>query len=234
MASAPDHPSQFVSQISLVGRSRGRVKALAGFKKQHHTVPDAVNPATTAFLGKLCAGDLAAEAEQFFQRARTGFAYKRPELSLELASPSAVLTAKDFILEIAYALERDDPAGYAVSLTLHSLSGSELPGRPEFNELFAGRFGAVVFHLATGARVEAVIDAVEAQPARRGLTVTFPSDCRHCVLTVKGIAAEVVCDGATLEMRFPKPGSPQELIAAFIRVRAAFALTEDRVLAGLL
>ena len=53
----PSNP--FVSRISLVGRSTGLVKNLAGFRKQHHTVPDAVNAATTAFLGKLCAAELA-------------------------------------------------------------------------------------------------------------------------------------------------------------------------------
>ena len=36
------------------------------------------------------------------------------------------------------------------------------------------------------------------------------------------------------EMRFPKPGSPTELVEAFAAVRSAFALTKNRVLAGLL
>jgi hypothetical protein len=37
-----------------------------------------------------------------------------------------------------------------------------------------------------------------------------------------------------LELSFPQSGSPAELVAAFIAVRAAFALTKNRVLAGLL
>jgi hypothetical protein len=82
--------------------------------------------------------------------------------------------------------------------------------------------------------VEAVIDAVEALDKKSPLKVSYPSDYRHCVLTVEGVDAEVVCDGATLEMRFPKNGSPRELVAAFIKVRAAFALTKNRVLGGLL
>jgi len=48
------------------------------------------------------------------------------------------------------------------------------------------------------------------------------------------VEANVICDGATLEMRFPKNGSPRELVAAFAAVRSAFALTKNRVLAGLL
>ena len=46
--------------------------------------------------------------------------------------------------------------------------------------------------------------------------------------------AEVICDGATLEMRFPRPGSPQELIESFGAVRSAFALSKSKVLGGLL
>ena len=207
---------------------------MAGFKKQHHTVPDAVSAATTAFLGKLCTGELAAEGEQFFQRTKAAMGYLRKDLTLEVTSPQAVLTAKDFTLEIAYALQQSDPSGYAVTRTLHSLGSGELVGLPEFNELFAAVFGGIVFGLTKGARVEAVIDAIEARGGQGGLTVSYPSDCRHCLLAVEGVSAEVLCDGATLEMRFPRNGSPRELVESFAAVRSAFALTKDRVLAGLL
>lgn len=234
MAKAADHPHPFVSRISLVGRSHGMVKALAGFKKQHHTVPDAVNATTTAFLGKLCASELTAEGEQFFQQSKKALGYLRKDITLEVASPTAVLTAKDFTLEIAYALQSQNPSGYEATRTLHSLSSGELVSLPEFNALFAAVFGGIVFNLAQGTRVEAVIDAVEEKGGAGGLTVHYPSDCRHCVLAVAGVGAEVICDGATLEMRFPRNGSPQELVETFAAVRSAFALTQDRVLAGLL
>jgi hypothetical protein len=210
------------------------VKNLAGFKRQHHTVPEAVNPATTAFFAKLCAGEIAEEAEGFFQRAKAAFGYKRTELALEVSSPAAVLTARDFTFELAYALEKTNPAGYEVTRTLHSLRDAKLAAQPEFNELFAALFAGIVFDLVKGVKVEAVIDAVEARGGEDGLAVNYPSDCRHCVLLVDGVAAEVICDGATLEMRFPRPGSPAELVEAFAAVRSAFALTKNRVLAGLL
>jgi hypothetical protein len=234
MPKPPDDSNPFVSRISLAGRSTGLVKNLGGFRKQHHTVPDAVNPATTAFLGKLCAPDLAEEAERFFQRAKAGFGYKRAELSLDITSPAAVLTTRDFTLELAYALESANPASYEVTRTLHSLSSGGLAERPEFNELFAATFTGLVFGLAKGVKVEAVIDAVEAHDPAGALKVSYPSDCRHCVLTVEGVSAEVICDGATLEMRFPRPGSPAELIRSFAAVRSAFALSKSKVLAGLL
>ena len=234
MASQPDQSNEFISQLSLTGRSQGAVKSLGGFRKQHHTVPDAVNAATAAFLGKLCAAELAAEGEKYYQRAKQAFGYKRTDLVLDVTSPVAVLTAKNFTLELAYALEKEDPASYGVTRTLHHLRDGTLVGVPEFEELFTATFNSVVFGLTKGARVEAVIDAVEARGGAGGITVTYPSDCQHCVLAVVGVAAEVVCDGATLEMRFPRHGSPRELVAAFAAVRAVFVLTKNRVLAGLL
>jgi hypothetical protein len=234
MSKPAGHPPSFVSRLSLAGRRSGRVKTLAGFNKQHHTVPDAVNGATSAFLGKLCSSELTAEGEKWFQRSKAAFAYKRADLTLEVMSPVAVLTAKDFTLEIAYALEPADPSSYGLTHTLHGMGDGKLVERPEFDELFARMFDRIVFTLTQGASVEAVIDAVETQAGAGGVAVSYPSDCRHCVLRVTGVEAEVVCDGATLEMRFPRPGSPREVVAAFVEVRSAFALTKNRVLAGLL
>lgn len=236
--SAADDPRSFISQVSLVGRGGGAFKNLRGFDKSRHTVPDAVNNATSGFLAKLCTSELSEEAEEFFQRARAELSYKRKDVSLDVTSPVAMLSAKDFTLEIAYALEVADPSSYAITRTLHSIKNGDLLRVEEFNELFAGQFSAIAFALKKGVRVEAVIDAVEGlegdDDSGGKLRVDYPSDYRDCTLSVTGIAAAVVCDGATLEMRFEKSGSPRELVEAFAAVRKAFALTKDRALAGLL
>ena len=58
-----DLPSSVVADVQFVGRSGGAVKALSGFKKGHHTVPDAANATTNAFLGKISGDELAQQAE---------------------------------------------------------------------------------------------------------------------------------------------------------------------------
>lgn len=234
MSKAKAAEPSYVSRIRFVGRGEGLVKNLAGFRKQHHTVPDAVNAATSAFLAKLCAPELAEEAEGWFQRTRAAFGYKRAELALDVSSPHAVLTARDFTFELGYALDDAEPASFVVTRTLHGVSGPETMQGVALDGLFAAQFSAIAFDLGQGVRVEAVVDAIEALPAGAALTVTYPSDCRHCVLAVDGVAAEVMCDGTSLEMRFAKAGSPRELGAEFAAVRAAFGLTKNRVLAGLL
>jgi hypothetical protein len=233
---AADDTRSFISQVSLVGRGGGAFKTLRGFDKSRHTVPDGVNNATSGFLAKLCTAELSEEAEAFFQKARDALSYKRKDISLDVTSPMAVLSAKDFTLDIAYALEVADPSSYAITRTLHTIKNGDLLRVEEFNELFAGQFSAIAFALKKGVRVEAVIDAVEGldEADEATLRVDYPSDCRDCTLTVEGIEAAVVCDGATLEMRFDKNGSPRELVEAFAAVRKVFALTKDRALAGLL
>ncbi len=234
MSKSKSAQSSYVSRVRFVGRGGGWVKHLAAFRKQHHTVPEAVNAATSAFLAKLCAAELAEEAEAVFQRAREAFGYKRAELALDVTSPQAVLTARDFTFEIGYALDEADAARFVVTRELHGLQAPETLRRAELETVFGAQFASVAFDLGKGVSVEAVIDAVEALPEGAALRVDYPSDCRHCVLKVQGVAAEVVCDGSTLEMRFPREGSPRELAEAFLALREAFALSKKRVLAGLI
>jgi hypothetical protein len=225
-------PSRVVASIAFVGRSGGPVKALGGFRKGHHTVPDAANATTNAFLGKICDAELAEEAEKLFQAVRAGLGYKRKDVALSVTSPIAVLTARDFTLEIFYALEERDAARYAVTTTLRELRDAELAKRGEFAGIFAGRFTEISFALKKGVRVEAVIDAIEALDGEGELEVSYPSDCSECTIRVEGVDAAVRCTGATLEVVFPRGCAPAELIESFGAVRAAFQIS--KALSGLI
>lgn len=227
-------PSRVVAEISFVGRDAGLVKALPGFRKSHHTLPDAANATTNAFLGKICEPELAETAEALFQEVRAGLGYKRRDLTLTLATPLATLTARDFSVEIFYALEPADPARYAITTTLRDLVAPALARRDEFARIFAGRFSEIAFALEKGVRVEAVIDAIEALEPEGGrpMSVTYPSDCRECTIRMVGVEAEVRCTGAALDVVFPRATGPAELIDAFAAVREAFQLS--KVLRGLI
>lgn len=231
-------PSPFskISQVRLGGTGGGAVKSLRSYDKARHSLPDAVNAATTAFLARLSSPELTEEAEGLFQSARAALGYKRAGISLEVGAGLATLTTKDFCWELAYSLEPAAPARYIISRTLHRLRSGDLVRLEAFNTLFAAQFDAVVFDLVRGVQVEAVIDAVEAlDPEAEGaLTVEYPSDCSRCFLTVPGVAAQVECDGASLALRLPRAGSPEQCLLEFEAVRDAFRLSRVGVLAGLL
>lgn len=225
-------PSSVIASICFVGRTGGQVKSLAGFKKRHHSVPDAANATTNAFLGKICEPELTEEAEGLFQEVRTGLGYKRKEISLSVTPPLATLAAKDFSVEIVYVLEDADPARYAVTTTLRELRDLDLARGEAFSGIFAAKFAEISFALQKGARVEAVIDAIEALDGEGGLAVQYPSDYRECTISVTGVDAIVRCTGAALEIVFPRNGSPAELVDAFLAVRDAFQISKP--LAGLI
>lgn len=208
------------------------MKSLAGFKKGRHTLPDAANATTNAFLAKLCSSELADEAEQWFQNVRAALGYKRKDVSLGLASPTATLVARDFNLELCYALDAQEPARYVTTTTLRELSDVELARSDAFAGLFAGRFMEISFGLKKAARVEAIIDAIEDLEPERGMAVTYPSDYHECVIAVEGVDAQVRCTGSALDMVFSRSAGPAELIDAFAEVREAFRISKP--LAGLL
>lgn len=225
-------PNRVVAAICFVGRGGGQVKALDGFRKGHHSIPDAANPTTNGFLAKICAHELAAEAERLFQDVRTGLGYKRKDIALTVSSPVASLEAKDFAVEMLYALEDSDPSRYTVTTALRRLQDADLARTEPFVRIFSGRFSELSFELKKGVRVDAVIDAIEGLDGEHGLRVDYPSDCRECTVRVPEVEAEVRCTGATLDLVFARGGSPAELIDAFGRVRGAFQIS--KVLAGLI
>lgn len=218
---------EVIAGISFIGRDSGAVKQLDGFKKGHHTIPDAANAVTNAFLAKICAPEVEARAEALFQSVRTGLGYKRRDVSLELGPATAVLVARDFTVEIGYALEPADPARYAITQTLLQLKSGDLAQTDEFSAIFAGMFSEISFALKRSAPVELVIDAIEDLDDAHGLAVDYPADCSECTIAVKGVTAEVRFTGATLDLVFPGAGSPRELIAEFERVRGAFAVSKE-------
>ena len=225
-------PPSIVSASAFVGRSGGAIKGLAGFRKPQHSVPDAANAATNAFLGKICASELAEEAERLFQDVRTGLVYKRKDVSLSVASPLATLAAKDFAVEIMYAVDETDPSRFRVTTTLRDLRDVAVARSEAVNRMFAGRFTEIEFAFAKSARVEAVIDAVEALNGENGISVDYPSDYRDCTIRVQDVDAEVRCSGAALDVVFARAGSPAELIDGFMAVRDAFQIS--KVLTGLI
>ncbi len=225
-------PSHVITAIAFVGRSGGLIKTLPGFRKPQHTVPDAANAATNAFLAKICSDELAEQAEELFQQARSALGYKRKEISLNVSSPVATLSARDFSLELAYAVEESDPARYRATTTLRDLNDPALAREDAFARLFAGRFSEIEFTFRKAARIEAVIDAIEALDGENGIAVDYPSDYRDCTIRVEGVDASVRCSGAALEVIFPRAGNPAELVDAFTIVRDAFQIS--KVLSGLI
>ena len=208
--------------LSLVGRVGGEVRHLAGFDRKRHTVPEQANGTTQAFLAKLCAGDLAGEAEGLFRQARERFGYKRREISLAVDGGVARLEAKDFVLELRCELEAAEPSRYFFETELTQVGSRDLLDTEAFGAAIGRRFDRLRCGFRLGASVEAVIDAVEADETG-DLTVDYPSSCAECSVRIEGMDAEIVVTGAMLEVRFRRLATAGELLQAFESVGERFA-----------
>lgn len=206
-----------LKSLAIVGRTRGEVRRLNAFDKKRHTVPDRVCGATQSFLENLCEAELTEEAEALFQSAREQFRYKRREISLDVGSGFARLETKDFVLELRYELDEEDPGDYIVETTVKGVASRDLLESAPFNSSIGSRFDRLRCGLAGQVSVESVIDAVEEDES--GATqVDYPSDCSSCTVQIEGVDGEVFIDGAALEVRFGKLTTAANLLATFERV----------------
>ncbi|HEY9153809.1 MAG TPA: hypothetical protein VIM69_01685 [Opitutaceae bacterium] len=223
---------KILQSFRFSGATTGAFKSLRNFKKSHHTVPDAVNAATSAFLSKLAHEELAEEGESYFQKARAALQYKRKDVALDVSAGAAVLTAKDFVFEIHYALRETDPSEYEITRSLHSIRNADFLFTAECDALFPRLFREVIFTLAKGAPVEGVIDAIEGLKDSP-LEVAYPSDYRSCTLSLPEVEAQVRFDGRELAMLFDAPAPPSQLWTQFLELRDAFALTKNSAITAL-
>ena len=215
-----------VRRVCLRGYTEGKVMRFPAFNRKRHHVPSNLSSAAREFFARLCEPELAAETEAFFQRIRGAMGYKRKEISLTMEAAAAVLETRDFVLEWEYALDERDPTSYRLSRSLRFLRvlGDEEWG--VLDETLGDLFSDVSVELKARLSVEAVIDAVEAlDPGLCRMEVNYPSDCHQCTLRVPGVDAEVVYNGASLEMHFPRKMESGVLWNAFDSVRKSFDLS---------
>ena len=214
--------TSLVATLTLAGRTWGEVRRLDGFDKKRHSVPDQVNGATQAFLAKLCGQEIAEEGEAFFRSCRSVFGYKRRDLSLSIGTGTALLETKDFALELRCELDAEDPSRYFIESELTRVAGRDLLESDELAEAIGPRFDRLRLGIAGSLSVAAVIDAVEDDESG-DLSVDYPSDCSMCAVRIEEVDAEIVVDGSTVELRFPRLATGANLIAAYDEIGGRFA-----------
>ncbi len=214
-----------LSSLSLVGRVWGEVRRLPAFDKKRHTVPDGVNAATLAFLGKLCSDEVSSDAEALFQSVRQFLGYKRKEISLITDLGMAQMRAKGFVLEIRCELDDEDSSRYFIETELKEVSSKDLLEDAAFTSAIGSRFDRLRLELRGQVSVEAVVDAVEADESGE-LSVDYPSDCSSCDVRIEGVNADVFIDGAILEVRYGSMASAASLMVAFEGVGCRFRKSE--------
>jgi hypothetical protein len=234
MSDSPSNlPRTEAKDVHLVGSRRGSVKALAGFRKGFHKVPAVLpdNMFERQFSTAMCAADLDRDARDLFERLRTARGYKRKEISLGLEAPNATITTTDFILDLGYTLDPQDPGDYLLTFDLHDIREITVFSDPQLNDAFQNIFTRVSFTFAQPVSIEDVIDEVEADNSG-DVTVSYPPDYAECTIRLRGFLGEVRVTPRELEVVTGAVGgssnssggvSPAELVKTFIKASDVLA-----------
>jgi len=211
---------------SFEGVSSGHVKKLSGFKKGIHRVPDLANDTTNRFLAKICEAELAEAGESLYQRLKVGLDFKRKDLNLSIDSPSALLSGKEFVFEIAYELDSDVPSTYQIVTTLSGLNHVGILKSDVFNEICQGLFNRFSYGFTDAVQIEEVIDMIE-ECSRPGIRVEYPSDCRECSVFLEGFSGQILCQQFSLDIMLSTKSSPKPFLSGFEALRGVGMPFED-------
>jgi hypothetical protein len=188
-----------LKSIDFLGSTTGPIRNLRGFIKQKHTMPDCVDTHTKSFVEKISEQDLEDEAIRYHDQIKSNFAYKRKEITLDVASPTAHISTKDFDFTIHYAQDTADPSSYTTQYQITNIKDSTALSDDGLAAILNNNFNEVKFSLSGSIDIERLIDLVEEQD-RPDIALEYPADCSHLTITATGIegAIRITPDGISV------------------------------------
>jgi hypothetical protein len=194
------------------------IRSLSGFRKGHH-VPDYVSSSTQNFVLSTSKAEIDEEMNEVFASIRENLKYKRRELTSEAGR----IITPDFEYAVYATQNEDDPSEALIIQELTNVKPTVVQ-KPEFNEVFDGRFSEIVFQFDVEVDVEKLIDELEGLE-REDVKLEYDSNTEWCELSIKGLELTVRMEPSELKVVSQRRKSPKELIEAFFEVQKMIAGT---------
>lgn len=195
------------------------IRSLSGFKKGFHHVPDHVSSATQNFVLSTSKAEIDEEMNDVFASIKENLKYKRKEL---ISAAGRIITP-DFEYAVYATQNEDDPSEALVIQELTNVKPS-IVDKPEFNEVFDGRFSEVVFEFDVEVDVKKLIDELE-DLEREDVELDYDASAEWCELTIKGLQLTVRMEPSELKVVSRRGKSPNELIEGFFAIQKMIAGT---------
>jgi len=195
------------------------ISSLSGFKKGFHHVPDHVSSSTEDFVVSKSSKEIEKEMNDVFDSIREHLKYKRREL----VSKAGRIITPDFEYFVYATQNEGDPTEALIIEELTNIKPTVIE-KPEFNEVFDGRFTEVVFQFDKDVDVAVLIDQLE-QLDRKDVELEYDQTATWCELSIEHSELTVRMESDELRVISRPRKSPRELIEAFFEMQKMIAGT---------
>ena len=199
------------------------VKSLGGYKK--HLRLNNKESISDKFLAELASSDLNDELDTAFAKLKSGFGFKRKELTAtdplencgEVATPG-------FTYEVSVSTIEDEPANVLWRRAISRISDAETVTSPEFEKTFGNQFNILELALNEPVDVESVIDEVEDcdDPT---VKVEYEKDASWCRIEFRGRKESIHVEADLIRVHSAADISPTDLIDTFLVAHEQFFQT---------
>ena len=195
------------------------ISSLSGFRRGFHHVPKHISSATQDFVVSASKSEVQNEFEEVFASIRQNLKYRRRELNAE---ETGIITP-DFEY-VVYAEQNDDDPSEALIIEELTNIKPSIINRPEFNEVFDGRFTELIFQFDPKVDIHALIDQLE-DLNRSDVKLDFDPSGNWCEMSIEGSELTLRLEANDLTVVSGLGKSPLELMEAFFEMQKMIAGT---------
>ena len=209
------------SEIRLLNERKIGVKSLSGFRK-HLRLPNKGDTLSDKFIADLAEADLNEDLDEAFSKLRSGFGFKRKELTAtdpmgnfgEVATPG-------FTYEVSVSPIEGESANVLWRRAISRIANAESVTCPEFEQTFGKQFNILEVVLEKPIDVEDVIDEVE-DCDDPDVKVDYEKDASWCNITFRGRKESIHVQADKIRVSSGAEIPPSDLIEIFLSAHAQF------------
>lgn len=215
-----------VSDVRLLQETIQSFKQLNGFQK-HHRVPQTGSATDTQFLSEITAADLDADLQKTFSDLRSGFGFKRKELTVSgPADGGGMIVTPYFTYELNVFLLEEDPSQVAWRSAISNIQLPEQIFAAPFQRTFANRFFILEVSTSAPLDIEAIVDHVE-DAELDSVSVNYDKDVTWCEIFVTKVQASVKVRDNSIRITSLDEVSPRQLLDKFLEIQQQFLASLD-------
>ena len=203
-----------LSGVSFVVRQQTPIRALPGFTKTKHRIPDAYDRQSQGFVERLGSQLVRDDLDQTFTRLRDAFGFKRRDLqATESDEGFGTITTPHFLYSscVFQSPEEIDEAVWQRDLS--QITAPETLIEDACNRVFARTFNTVEFSPPAPIDLEKLIDHIEELPDDR-VKADYDRNITFCNIIVKGSSAMICVTRDAFQIVHTEPSEPRLLVTS--------------------